>query len=699
MKPVPRVPLLIVLLPLLLSAAEAPRSCTVRELKEVLLAPNITTETMLATGTVQSVHNCAFNISDSSGYARLSTYTNPIPKPGTVVEVVCSRVDQPDHDKILYCCRWSAIGTSAIAPPLNLNLNEIDDHLHDSITISTEGTVVDVVADEIDSRFRILLLKDGAETLPCFVEQARLPQKLQDARVRLTGTYRRLVNGFRRFSGPLVDVTSGISVVDPAPTDLLDAPAIDPSNYITPKDIAKMNRRSLVGTVLATWGGNQAMLRVNDVVVGAIFTHDSPLPPCGQTVKIAGYPGTNLYRIILSKCVWMPVGASPDETDEESPLDLSPRQILLGNTRIPGIRIELHGRLIRLRGVVRAIPNEDSGDRRMIVESDGFRVPVDFSSSTAAAEGVTPGCEVEVTGRCLMESGNWQPYEVLPQINGVAVVLRSPADLRVLAHPPWWTPRRLLIVIAALLAALVGIFLWNRVLNRIVERRGRQLLRAEIDRACSDFRVNERTNLAVELHDTISQNLTGVALELNIAGRKAPTNLPVALDHLGLAQRSLASCRQELRNCLWDLRSNALGVASMDEAIRQTLAPNVGDAKLAIRFAVPREHITDNTAHAILRIIRELTVNAIRHGGAKSVRIAGSVENGKLLFSVADDGSGFDPAAAPGVPEGHFGLQGIRERVKMFGGSFEIVRRPDGGMRAVVRLPVPQKPKPKGGIA
>ena len=145
MKPVPRVPLLIAILPLLLSAAEAPRSCTVRELKEVLLATNITTEMLLATGTVQSVHDRAFSMSDSSGCVRLSNYTSPTPKPGTVVEVVCSRGEQSDHDKILRCYRWSALGTNAIAPPLNLNLNEIDDHLHDSITISIEGTVVDVV--------------------------------------------------------------------------------------------------------------------------------------------------------------------------------------------------------------------------------------------------------------------------------------------------------------------------------------------------------------------------------------------------------------------------------------------------------------------------------------------------------------------------------------------------------------------------
>ena len=678
MKPVPQVPLLIAILPLLLSAAEAPRSCTVRELKEVLLAPNKTTGTLLATGTVQSVHNCAFNISDSSGYVRISTYTNPIPKPGTVVEVVCSRVDQPDHDKILYCCRWSAIGTSAIAPPLNLNLNEIDDHLHDSITISTEGTVVDVVADEIDSRFRILLLKDGAETLPCFVEQARLPQKLQDARVRLTGTYRRLVNGFRRFSGPLVCVTSGIVVVDPTPADLLDAPAIDPSNYMTPKDVAKMNRRSLVGTVLATWGGNQAMLRVNDVVVGAVFAPNSSLPPCGQTVKIAGYPGTNLYRIILSKCVWMPVEALSDETDEESPQDLSPRQILLGNTRIPGIRIDLHGRLIRLRGVVRAIPNEDGVDRRMIVESDGFRAPVDYSSSISAADGVTPGCEVEVTGRCLMESGNWQPYEVLPQISGYAVVLRSPADLRVLRRPPWWTPARLLTLVFALATVLLGSALWNFLLKRKSESRGKALYDEKIGHALAEQKVEERTRLAVELHDSVSQTLTGVALQLD--GGEVET-----------AKTMLASCRGELRRCLWDLRSRTFEEKDMTEAVTRTIAPHLNGCTATVRFNVPRERLSESLTHAILRIVRELVVNAIQHGQASRVKIAGELHDGIVSFSVADDGRGFNPDAAPGPNQGHFGLLGVRERIENFNGTLKTVSAPNQGAKFTVTLILPDE--------
>ena len=676
-------------LPLFACAEDLPRTCSVRELNDLWPTNAQISETLAVTGTVQYTSRVWFALSDASGYARVYNSDRPQPLPGTVVRVICHQKHTSDHDKQILCRQWSSLGSAPVSPPLVLRLGELDEQQHNLHSITVEGTVVDVVRDEIDSKFHILLLKDGATTLPCFVEQAVLPQNLQDAHVRLTGIYYRLVSGFRRFSGPFIAVSSDISVLASAPADLLDAPVIDPSNYMTPKDVAKMGRHSLVGTVLATWGGDQAMVRAKDMVVSAVFPCDTSLPPCGATVKVSGYPGTDLHRLILSKCVWARVDAPEGKAEEDEVTDISPRQILLNDTHIPQINSKYHGQLIRLRGVVRALPSEYSTNKRLLVEAEGFRIPVDFSSNPSAVNGISPGCKIEATGRCLMEIFGGKPYEVFPQISGFAVVLRSPADLRVLAYPPWWTPRRLLIVIAALLAALVGIFLWNRVLNRIVERRGRQLLRAEIDRACSEFRVNERTNLAVELHDTISQNLTGVALEINIAGRKAPTNLPVALEHLGLAQRSLASCRQELRNCLWDLRSNALGVASMDEAIRQTLAPNVGDAKLAIRFAVPREHITDNTAHAILRIIRELTVNAIRHGGAKSVRIAGAIEDGSLLFSVTDDGCGFDPDAHPGVSEGHFGLNGVAERIRKFNGTMTIDSARDKGTRITVAFKLP----------
>ena len=103
-----------------------------------------------------------------------------------------------------------------------------------------------------------------------------------------------------------------------------------------------------------------------------------------------------------------------------------------------------------------------------------------------------------------------------------------------------------------------------------------------------------------------------------------------------------------------------------------------------VRFNIPCELLTDDTAHALLRIVRELVQNAIRHGRAKTVRIAGCLDGERLLFSVVDDGCGFVPDSAPGVREGHFGLQGIHERVNHFGGELEIESAPGKGTKVSI---------------
>ena len=98
----------------------------------------------------------------------------------------------------------------------------------------------------------------------------------------------------------------------------------------------------------------------------------------------------------------------------------------------------------------------------------------------------------------------------------------------------------------------------------------------------------------------------------------------------------------------------------------------------------------DNTAHAVLKIIRELAANALRHGKASSLKIAGTVEDGKLFFSVRDNGCGFDPDLAPGISEGHFGLQGIAERLERLNGEMKIESSPGKGAKVSVTLPIPR---------
>lgn len=125
----------------------------------------------------------------------------------------------------------------------------------------------------------------------------------------------------------------------------------------------------------------------------------------------------------------------------------------------------------------------------------------------------------------------------------------------------------------------------------------------------------------------------------------------------------------------------------MTEAVRRTVAPHVGDIAVSIRFNVPRERLSEPTTHDILRIVRELVVNAIRHGRATQIRIAGECRDGFVRFSVRDDGCGFDPNAAPGPQAGHFGLQGIRERIEARGGILALDSSPGHGTKAVVTFP------------
>lgn len=212
------------------------------------------------------------------------------------------------------------------------------------------------------------------------------------------------------------------------------------------------------------------------------------------------------------------------------------------------------------------------------------------------------------------------------------------------------------------------------------------LIQEEIAHARTKLKVEERTELAVEIHDSISQALTGIALQLDAALSAKQSDPDRATRILSTASQMLASCRHELRCCLWDLRSRTFEEHDLSEAISQALSPHLDQAAVQISFNVSRNHLSESTTHAIIKIVRELTVNAVRHGHAKHIRIIGEKHDGTIRFSVTDDGCGFDKTTAPGPKDGHFGLQGIRERIKKHNGTFELCSNPAGTTVTITML-------------
>ena len=567
------------------------------------------------------------------------------------------------------------LSREAIPLPIETDAASLARGLCDNRLIRFKGMVVDTFRDEIDSQWIFLVLKSGHESFyACFAPRdpnANMGD-LIGAEIAITGFYSALISDPRFHSGRyiLFSGRDAISVLRPAPDDPFDVPLLTAKHHDRAEAINGMERRRVTGRVIAVWHGDRLLLRTAEGRIARVDLADREPPSYGTTVDAVGLPETDLYRLNLSRAIWrtsdVAVAAEPP------PTDVTAWQMLHDYAKRPAIQIEYHGKAVRLKGLVRSLPSFGYSDGRLALECDRYIVPVDASACPQAFAGVEIGCVLEVAGTCLIETENWRPNAPFPHVDGFAIVVRTPQDIRIISCPPWWTTGRLLAVIGTLLAALAGVFVWNRQLNRLAERRGRELTEETVARATADLKVGERTRLAIELHDALSQNLTGAALEIETSDVLIDGSPAQAHQHLGIAAKTVKSCREELKNCLWDLRNDALGEKTMDSAIRRTLSPHVNGTDLTVRFNVPRERLSDDTAHALLRIIRELVQNAIRHGHATSVKVAGYMEKGSLLFSVQDDGCGFDPNDCPGVMQGHFGLQGIRERVNQFGGELHI---------------------------
>ena len=299
---------------------------------------------------------------------------------------------------------------------------------------------------------------------------------------------------------------------------------------------------------------------------------------------------------------------------------------------------------------------------------------------------VEKGCGLSVTGIPFGDQASSRTSDDFPVFTGFTIYPRVPEDIVVVSRPSWWTPARLTGVILALTVLIVAILIWNRSLAVLSDRRGKRLYAEAIAHTKAEMKVEERTHLAVELHDALSQTLTGVALQIDsarLANRGGNTRVGQVLE---VAKSMLSSCRKELHNCLWDLRSRTFEEKDMTEAVTRTLAPYSDDIEISVRFNVPRNLFEESQSHAILRMVRELAVNAINHGHATRLWIAGEHHDGTVSFSVRDNGCGFDPTAVPGPRQGHFGLQGIRERMEKFDGNLDIHSEPDGGTKVNIRL-------------
>jgi NarL family two-component system sensor histidine kinase YdfH len=200
-------------------------------------------------------------------------------------------------------------------------------------------------------------------------------------------------------------------------------------------------------------------------------------------------------------------------------------------------------------------------------------------------------------------------------------------------------------------------------------------------------RLTERQRLARDLHDTLTQGIAGVILQLEVASsHQAKQNHARAAEIVQGAIGRARDALREARAAIADLRAEVPGPRDLATDMRTEIdrfGATTGitcEADLDAVAAVPPQ-----LGDQVRRAVAEALANVARHAQAQYVWIGASLREDMVEVEVRDDGVGFDPAAVS--PDGHYGLLGLRERTQLSGGEVAVASLPGAGTTVRFRFP------------
>ena len=200
----------------------------------------------------------------------------------------------------------------------------------------------------------------------------------------------------------------------------------------------------------------------------------------------------------------------------------------------------------------------------------------------------------------------------------------------------------------------------------------------------------ERKRVAAELHDGPVQHLT--ALDVMLERARRTLDQPSVASQREAIEKVQGRIREEvsdLRKMMSELRPPALDNLGLVAALQEQLAAVGREAGLESSIDSTLDTRLQPAQEIVLyRVAQEALTNTVKHAGADRVWILLKPMDGHVVLEVGDDGGGFDPSeAAASVSSGHFGLLGMRERIEMAGGKWDLVS--GAGSGTVVRAWLP----------
>ncbi|MDR3457545.1 MAG: sensor histidine kinase [Verrucomicrobiae bacterium] len=595
-----------------------------------------------------------------------------------------------DFSPGIYCHKLKVLGRGQFPEPVRPAWTELASGSLDAQWVEIEGIVLSATNNEH------LEIGTQGGRIACFVASGRNLDRLLNAIVRVRGVVVADWDKSRHVQGLHLNLPSEefVSLEMPPPENPFAMPGkqIKALLYYDPGQTA-FRREKVVGQII---GRRDGVCYLTDGTNGLrLRLEQDGQPAAGDMVEAVGFPeiddATETPLITLREAIIRVTGHQP----LPAAADLAPANLL--DLQHDSTRVQLEALLIR-SGMYGA-------DQVLELQSGARTFFARLEKSSGTIPALIAGSRVRVTGVYVFNNGHANgraetgPFELL---------LNSPADVRVLALPSWWTSEHAMMVVSGMGVVILLGLIWIGMLRQQVDRRTAQLsaanksLEAEIaERKRTENELvrtrlqhlveQERTRIARDIHDELGSTLSQIRLlsEMTLSQNESP---PAIQDNNAKISSKALEATRVLDEIVWAVDPHNDTLESLASYLFSFASDYFSLAGIRFRIdaptQIPHHVLTTQIRHQAYMAIKETLTNIVSHARASEVWIRLRLESGAASFVIEDNGRGFDVSAKAGEVPGASGLNNMRKRFEEIGGGFFVESAPEQGTRIKFNLPL-----------
>jgi signal transduction histidine kinase len=472
---------------------------------------------------------------------------------------------------------------------------------------------------------------------------------------------------------PLLQLyNASVSVDEPPPAHPFDT-ALKPvaDLFLFDARADALRRVKTAGQVVHERNGEYFLM---DGASGLRFKPKAPVQlHTGDLVEVVGFPDMSGPSPVLRQAAVRGAGHT----------NLPPARRLSENALLNG---KLDGTLVCIESSL-VSASADSTEQVLELQNGNRGYVARLANHRGLFPNLLPGSRLALTGIYAGQGGGRMANR---EVDSFELLLNSPADVRVLESPSWWTIQRALTVVGGLALGILAALVWVALLRRQVEARSLELAvevrrREQIERQRA--LEGERSRIAQDLHDDLGATLTEIRFLSAVESRDAqvPPATRGRLSEVSEKSRQLVSSLDEI---VWAVNPANDSLASLGFYLRHVAEEFFRSTPVRCRLDVdqslPLVALTSEARHNLYLTIREALNNIAKHSQATEAWLRIHWKDQTLHIVVEDNGCGF---SGQHVTRPGNGLTNMRRRLEKIGGRFECDTQPSGGTVCRICLP------------